>query len=99
MPDGDFLRTLHWTADLAVQFAESQLVLDEDELWERSGMALRITGAATLLALCGWAYAQRGEAEMADHLIAEAMERSDGDTATGFPRLWAWARDRRADSA
>ena len=96
IPDGDYLRMLHWTADLAVQFAEGRVALDEEDLWERGRAALRITGAANLLALCAWAYARQGEAEMAVHLLAEAADRADVETAIGFPRLWAWVEERRA---
>ncbi len=90
VPDGNYLRVQHWTAELFVQFAEGRLEIDDDELWLRSQAALRITGAAQLLALCAWAFAQRGDEEMRRHLIEQAVERADPQVAIRLPTLWHW---------
>ena len=96
VPDGDFLRVQHWTADLYVQFAERRLTLDEDGLWERANAALRITGAAHLLALCSWGYTVRVDEDMSQHLLEQAIDRAEPSTAITFPSLWRWVEERRA---
>jgi tetratricopeptide (TPR) repeat protein len=95
VPDGDFLRVQHWTADLYVQFAEGRLALDEDGLWQRGQAALRITGAAHLLALCAWAYTQRGDQDMARHFLEQALDRAEPSTPVTSPLLWRWVEERR----
>jgi tetratricopeptide (TPR) repeat protein len=94
-PGGDFLRVQHWTAELYVQFAEQRLGLEEDALWERSQAALRITGAGQLLALCSWAYTLRGDEDMAQHLLEQAIDRAEPSAAATFPLLWRWVDQRR----
>jgi len=96
VPEGDFLRVQHWTADLYVQFSEGQLRLEDDALWERSQAALRITGASHLLALCSWAYTLRRDDDMSTHLLTEAIDRAEPSTAVSSPSLWRWVEQRRA---
>ena len=95
VPGGDFLRVQHWTAELYVQFAERHLRIEEDALWERSQAALRITGAGQLLALCAWSYSLRGDEDMAQHLLEQAIERAEPSAAATFPLLWRWVDERR----
>jgi hypothetical protein len=95
-PEGNYLRVQHWTADLYVQFAEGRLALDEDQLWERSHAALQITGAAQLLALCAWGYAERRDAEMSSHLLEQAVDRAEQGMDKRAPLLWRWVESRRS---
>jgi tetratricopeptide (TPR) repeat protein len=95
VPEGDFLRVQHWTADLFVQFAEGRLGLEDDALWERAQAALRITGAAQLLALCAWGYTQRGDVDLSSHLLEQAIDRSEPSTPVTCPSLWKWVEERR----
>lgn len=95
IPEGNYLRLQHWTCDLFVQFAEGRLTLDEEELWQRSQAALKISGAAQLLALCSWAFTERGDRDMADHLLAEAVERAEPSLPQRVPSLWAWVERER----
>jgi len=96
VPAGDYLRVLHWSAELAVQFAAGVVEIDEDELWTRSRRALHLVGLPHLLALCAWASAARGDDGMSDHLLAEALDRATSDSAVTFPALWRWVDGRRA---
>ena len=94
-PEGDYLRLLHATAELAVCFGENVPPRDEDVLWERSRAALRISqGAVELLGLCAWAFDRRGDGDMADHLAGEARERAEAEDRAALPALWAWIDQR-----
>ncbi|MSP62747.1 MAG: hypothetical protein EXR72_20935 [Myxococcales bacterium] len=93
-PEGNYLRVQHWTVDLYVQFAEGRLGLDEDALWERSQSALQITGAAQLLALCAWGYAERRDEDMSSHLLEQAIDRAEPNLALRVPALWKWVESR-----
>lgn len=95
VPEGDYLRVLHWSADLAVQFAEQRLAIDDDELWSRSRRALELLGMPHLLALCAWGSAARGDESLSDHLLAEAIDRATPECAATFPSLWRWVEARR----
>jgi hypothetical protein len=95
-PQGNYLKVQHWTADLYVQFAEGRCTIDEDQLWERSHAALQITGAAQLLALCSWAYGERRDAEMAAHLLDQAVDRAEPGMAQRAPALWRWVETKKA---
>jgi tetratricopeptide (TPR) repeat protein len=98
-PDGNYLRVQHWTVDLYVQFAEGRLAIEEDALWERSQAALQITGAAQLLALCSWGYAQLRDEDMSNHLLEQAIDRAEANLAQRVPTLWAWVQAQAARRA
>ncbi len=98
-PEGNYLRVQHWTVDLYVQFAEGRCALDEDALWERSQAALRITGAAQLLALCAWGYGERRDEDMASHLLEQAIDRAEPHAEKRAPLLWKWVESKRRPSS
>ena len=95
VPEGDYLRLVHWSADLAVQFGEGRATIAEDDLWSRSRAVLGLAGASNLLALCAWAYALHGDDAMSDHLLTEAVDRAAPESTSTFPSLWTWVEGRR----
>jgi len=95
VPEGNYLKLQHWTADLTVQFAEGRLRLDEEQLWTRSKSGLQITRGAQLLALCAWGYFQRGDADLGSHLLEQAVDRAEPYSAQSAPALWRWVEEKR----
>jgi tetratricopeptide (TPR) repeat protein len=95
VPEGNYLKLQHWTADLSVQFAEGRLQLDEEQLWVRSKSGLQITRGAQLLALCAWAYFERGDADLGSHLLEQAVDRAEPHSARSAPGLWRWVEEKR----
>jgi hypothetical protein len=99
VPEGEYLRILHWTIELYLALAEGQHGFAEDELYRRSREALAITSAAALLGLLAWAYQRSGDAEMSRHLLGECLDRREGTRiATTLPVLQRWL-DAQAASA
>lgn len=95
VPDGEYLRLMHWNAELYVALALGRTVIDEEELQRRAVAALEITTAAITLGLLAWAFDQRGDEDMAAHLLREALDRHPGRRLSGSaPLLEAWMRDR-----
>jgi hypothetical protein len=91
IPDGEYLRLHHFTADLYVSFGEGEHRLSADELHERTHMALGINRATVLLALCAWAHLQKNDEDMAWHLLREAFDRWDRfPIDKAMPKLWDW---------
>jgi tetratricopeptide (TPR) repeat protein len=96
VPEGDYLLVKHWTTHLYVAFCQGRIRLEEDDLWQRAQRALRITSSSALLSLCAWAYQQRGDLDMAWHLLRESYERLDGvPLLRTMPPLWAWMEKNR----
>jgi len=91
VPDGDYLRTLHWATEFYVCLGEGTHALTADELHVRARAALGITSAATLLGLLAWAHHVAGDVDQAWHLLREAEDRRPGvPIETTVPRLHAW---------
>lgn len=96
MPEGDYLLVKHWTTQLYLAFCQGRVRLEEDDLWRRAQRALRITSSSALLSLCAWAYKQRGDLDMAWHLLRESYERLDGvPLLRTMPPLWTWMEQNR----
>jgi len=105
VPKGDFLRLLHWAADLYVSLAEGEHRLSDDELHERSRAALGMTSGAALLGLCAWAqhHAQKQakdpDLDQAWHLLRESYDRRSGAALPrALPKLWTWMESHRKDA-
>lgn len=91
VPEGDYLRVLHWGAELYVALAEGKHALSADELHERARAALGITSAASLLGLLAWAHHASGDLDQAWHLLREAEDRRVGvPIEATLPKLHAW---------
>lgn len=91
VPDGEYLRISHWGAELYLALANGSHALDDDELHRRADAALAITSAAPLLGMLAWAFAHRGDGEMAALLLNEARDRHPGQKLSGsLPLLEAW---------
>lgn len=86
-PDGEVFRLNAITAELYLALAEGHHAFEEDQLhaWGRYGLGLTL--GAALLALVGWAFAQRGDADMAEHLLTEAADRWDPAFSRLLPLL------------
>lgn len=91
-PEGDYLRLLHRTSTLYLAFASGLHEVDEDTLHAWSTEALRVLPSVGLLALTGWAYRMRGDDELADHLLTEALKRWVPPASRSMRRLDAWLR-------
>jgi tetratricopeptide (TPR) repeat protein len=95
--DSDYLRVLHWGAELQVCMAEGHCPLSEDDIHARAIVALRITTAGPLIALLAWAHRENGDDDQAWHLLREAYDREHTPGLTAAqPRLWAWMEANKA---
>lgn len=100
VPEGEYLRVTHWTAELHVCLAEGEHGLAEDELHERARKGLAMTVGSTLLGLTAWAYDHIGDADMSAHLLAEAFDRlADDRIEHMMPKLYAWMVTHRPEPA
>jgi tetratricopeptide (TPR) repeat protein len=70
----------------------------DDDLHDRVREGLRYNHTGMMLGALAWAYAQRGDDDMAAHLVAEVPSRLLFSTveahARMYPRLWAWLEPR-----
>jgi hypothetical protein len=97
--EGDYLRTVRWTAELYLWMAEGAHPLDLDQLHERARVALGMTLGATLLGLTAWAHAQRQSHDQAWHLLRESLDRrQERGMARVMPRLHAWIEAHAAEA-
>lgn len=102
--EGDYLQIKAWTTELYIAFVCNEPPPLDNELWERSRRALRITAASALLALYAWAFLRGDEKQndMGWHLLREAFDRLDGEPLGQImPPLWRWMEQHRsaADAA
>jgi hypothetical protein len=96
MPQGDYLRVLHWAAEMYVGLCDNDHRLTIDELHERSRVALTMTGGAALLGLCAWANLFSRQEDEAWHLLREAYDRQTGmKLDKTMPHLWKWMEAHR----
>jgi len=83
-------------ADLAIAFAEHSAASFDDELlhrWVR--LALEVSHTRTTIALLAWVFATRGDQDMADHLVREALDRFCWCPLDSWPALHEWIEARR----
>jgi hypothetical protein len=86
--------------DLAIAFVERSATSFDDELlhrWVR--LALEINNTQTTIALLAWVFATRGDADMADHLVREAVDRFSWCPLDSWPALHEWLAARRPTAA
>jgi len=99
LPGGDYLRLSWWMCELYVCLVEGGHAIDPNDLHERSRAALGLSSGGALVALCAWAHAVIGHDDQAEHLLAEARERSDeAELARRFPHLHTWMLAGRSTS-
>ncbi|MBL9008169.1 MAG: hypothetical protein JNJ46_28175 [Myxococcales bacterium] len=99
--EGDYLQIKAWTTELYLAFTLDTPPALDNELWERSRRALRITAASALLALYAWAFLRSGEPhrDMGLHLLREAFDRLDGEPLGQImPPLWRWMEQHRSQT-
>ncbi len=97
--EGDYLQIKAWTTELYLGFVCDEPPPLDNELWERSRRALRITAASALLGLYAWAFLRAGGAQndMGWHLLREAFDRLDGEPLGQImPPLWRWMEQHRS---
>lgn len=96
-PRGEVTHLLRWSAELYVCLAEGAHTLSKDDLFQRSRAALASKlDLPALVALCAWASDVRGDAEMASHLLAEAVPLLDALPMDRlYPPLHAWMQQAR----
>lgn len=95
-PDGEYFQVLRMNAELMLAFATGA----PDELpgdlhpWTRQ--ALSTTTAELALVLLAWAHRERGDHDMADHLLHEARDRLEPSLfARIYPKVWRWLSAQR----
>jgi hypothetical protein len=82
---------------IAFHAGDARRLPDDEELYDWAKAALRTSRFGVSVALLAWAFAERGDAEMAGHMLREAPTR----LATEFlpesaPRLSKWLDDKLA---
>lgn len=99
VPMGDYLRMQHHVTELYVALADGRMPFADGPLWERAHMALQLSAAAPLLALCAWGYFKLGEMDMAWHLLQTAYDRLDNEPIDRMmPVLWRWMERKRREA-
>ncbi len=99
VPGGDYLRMQHYVSELYVALADGRMPFADQPLWERAHMALQLSAAAPLLALCSWGYFKLDEQDMAWHLLQTAYDRLDNEPlAQMMPLLWRWMEAKRKEA-
>jgi hypothetical protein len=89
-PEGDYLRTQHWTVELYLALAGAAVALDDADLHERARTALGMTAGGALIALTAWAHHRAGHVDQAWHLLREALDRESVPIERPMPLLHAW---------
>jgi hypothetical protein len=99
LPEGDYLQMQHYVTELYVALADGRMPFSDVPLWERTHMALQLSAAAPLLALCSWGYFKLGEDDMAWHLLQTAYDRLDNEPLSQMmPLLWRWMEKKRREA-
>ena len=99
-PRGDYFAMELALTDLMIAFHAGDAVRlpDDEELYDWAKASLRTSRFGVSVALLAWAFLERGDREMAGHLLREAPAR----LATEFlpesaPKLSRWLDDRLAE--
>jgi tetratricopeptide (TPR) repeat protein len=99
VPEGDYLRMQHYVSELYVALVDGRMPFSDQPLWERAHMALQLSAAAPLLALCAWGYFKLGELDMAWHLLQTAYDRLEGEPLDKMmPELWRFMEAKRKEA-
>jgi len=81
------------STDIAIAFAAKKPheLPDDETMHEIARVALGFHHSASVLVLLAWAFTQRGDREMANHLLEQVEERSDFSyLASAYPSLAQW---------
>jgi hypothetical protein len=92
-PRGDYFAMELALTDLMIAFhaEDAALLPDEQELYDWAKAALRTSRFGVSLVLLAWAFRQRGEDDMAGHLLREAPARLETEFLRECaPKLDAW---------
>lgn len=90
-PHGDFFEICRIHVALGIAFAEQSAQGLTADLYDWSKAVLSTNRFGSALVLLAWAFARRGDEEMARHLLAEAGPRLTNEPlARTRPRLHAW---------
>jgi tetratricopeptide (TPR) repeat protein len=96
-PRGDYFAMELALTDLMIAFhgGDASTLPGDDELYEWAKAALRTSRFGASVVLLGWAFEQRGDRDMAEHMLREAPARLDTEfLAETTPKLNAWLQER-----
>jgi len=97
-PDGDYFRLARMLTDLSIAFHRGSPDRLPEDLYDWAREALEMTRFGHGLVLLAWAFATRGDQDMAAHLLREAPERLEASfLAECDPALHRWMEERRAE--
>jgi hypothetical protein len=99
-PRGDYFAMELALTDLMLAFhaGDVKLLPDDDELYEWAKAALRTSRFGVSVVLLAWAFGERGDADMAGHLLREAPSRLTTEfLPESAPQVSAWLEKRLAD--
>jgi tetratricopeptide (TPR) repeat protein len=96
-PDGDYFRLARMLTDLTIAFHRGSADGLPDDLHDWAREALEMNRFGHGLVLLSWAYAARGDEDMAAHLLREAPDRLEASFLPECdPKLHAWMEEKRA---
>jgi hypothetical protein len=99
-PRGDYFAMELALTDLMLAFhaGDVKLLPDDDDLYEWAKAALRTSRFGVSVVLLAWAFGERGDADMAGHLLREAPSRLTTEfLPESAPQVSAWLDKRLAD--
>src|SRR5262249_20417506 len=96
-PGGEVFRSYRRSADLAIAFARGSADGLPEDLHDWVHAWLRMNTSGVPLATLAWAFDARGDRDMAEHLLREALERMRRAAAlpTVRPALAEWIDRKR----
>jgi hypothetical protein len=96
-PDGDYFRLAGMLTDLTIAFHRGSAEALPDDLYEWAHEALEMNRFGNGLVLLAWAFTQRGDEEMARHLLRVAPDRLEACFLSETdPALARWMEEKRA---
>jgi hypothetical protein len=96
-PRGDYFAMELALTDLTIAFhaGDPTLLPGDDELYEWAKAALRTSRFGASVVLLAWAFDQRGDQDMAQHMLREAPTRLETEfLPETAPKLHAWLSER-----
>lgn len=100
-PSGEYFALQRVLTDLMIAFHQGSTALlpdDPGELYDWAKLGLSTSRFGALVVLLSWAFCERGDIDMAKHLLSEAPERLKGDfLADRIPQADQWMRERAAE--
>lgn len=96
-PSGEYFQILRMNAELMLAFASQDASTLPEDLHAWVHRAIETTTAELALVLLAWAHAQRGDDDMASHLLDEARDRIEPELfARIYPNVARWLQQQRA---